>query len=106
MELERIIMSEVTETHKDKGGSFSHWRFLSSKSSDVCAWPAVTTETRKVKWDRCQDRRIGKQQRKEEQGRSDPIREMARRDSFRKGGDDKNKHRLMWKEVNGNEGYR
>lgn len=48
MELERITMSEVTETHKDKGGLLSRWRFLSSKSSDVCAWPVVTTEIRKV----------------------------------------------------------
>lgn len=54
VELEKIILIEVTQTQKDKCHTFffPHEAPI-SKSSAVSSYPGVTAETKKIKRDHC-----------------------------------------------------
>lgn len=67
-EPERQMMNDLQDLT-----SFSH----SSRSSDVNAQSATDTETRTAKQEYCQDREFEEQQKKEQQGTHDLVRDMG-----------------------------
>lgn len=62
MDKKTIILSEITQTQKNKHTCSLTSVVPNSKSSDVSAEPRITTETRKVKRDRDRGRRISREE--------------------------------------------
>lgn len=56
MELQKIILSKVTQTQKDKCNMLSLIGDSTSKSSNVGLYPGVNLETRAAKRNHCQGR--------------------------------------------------